>query len=90
MITVFAVQQNADLTEGRGPMVNRALFIDEADAHEFSETLDGAMGSRSGIKVVPLQVYHRLSECPEFSRKHLRKKALAKLTPEEIEVLGIK
>lgn len=41
---IYAVTQNSDLTEGRGPMRDVAYFLHENAAWEFADTLDGVMG----------------------------------------------
>lgn len=46
---IYIVYINADLTEGRGPMVQAAgsgYFTDEAEAWAFADTFSGVMGRR--------------------------------------------
>ncbi len=51
-LEVFAVTRNADLTEGRGPLIDFALFADPADAAVAHELIQGPQGgANDGIPV---------------------------------------
>lgn len=77
MIEVFAALQNADLTEGRGPMVPKALF----------------MGVGFGEVSGPMHVYESFNEWPDKHlpdlSERIRDRALAKLSVEERKALGL-
>lgn len=89
MYKVYPAQQNADLTEGRGPMVTKALFTSEGDAQRAAETLEGVMGHGHGKVGAPIVVYQSLAEYMDERYGEVRKQALAKLTREERRALGL-
>ena len=46
---IFMVYENADSTEGRGPMVivpDSGFFLSEQEAWNFADTISGVMGRR--------------------------------------------
>jgi hypothetical protein len=102
MITVYVVKENADQTEGRGPMIVRAAFTVENDAWQWADKFgNGIMGRKpsSGswrgerygdVLVEPLVVAESFEEHELVKRSALRKQALAKLTDAEKHALGIK
>lgn len=90
MFHIYAALQNADLTEGRGPMIPRAHFTMEDNCHAFLLTLDGIYGSRQGLECECITVYETLQECPDYQDKVVRAQALSKLTEEEKRVLGLR
>lgn len=50
MNKVYLVMKNADMTEGRGPMISTNIaFTSQKDAEQFCENQRGVMG-RSGEK----------------------------------------
>lgn len=89
MITAHKVLQCTDLTEGKGGMAVRGIFLDEQDAISFSNSLDGIQGTRQGIQVEPVEIYEALEEHPKITKEMIRKSALAKLTDREKEILGV-
>lgn len=88
MKTVWLALKNADMTEGRGPMVTIAAFNEQRDATR-AVTGWGVMGVGDG-DVEPLLVYDSFNEYNEKKLMERRNKALAKLTREDREVLGIR
>ncbi len=47
--TIYLVYVNADMTEGRGPMIlakNSGFFINEDEAWQYADTLCGIMGRK--------------------------------------------
>lgn len=98
MITIFPAMQNADLTEGRGPMVAKAYFTNKADADQAARRLDGVMGIGFGQVGAPVEVYesfdewpgHVLPERPDAVRARAIEKIATVLSPEEMDALGLK
>lgn len=97
MITIYEVQQNSDLTEGRGPMKTIAFFSNEDIAWKHANTLSGIMGVKpkngdwrnekyGDVRVVPHNVHENLDK---FDENVAKEKALAKLTKEERKILGL-
>ena len=89
MISIFVVSQNADLCEGRGPMVHKGYFVKREDAVEFSHTLSGIMGTRSGVNVEMVVLCETLDDHAEYRKEQIKRRAIDKLTDEELEVLGL-
>lgn len=101
MFTVYLVQENADLTEGRGPMVTIGAFADEDDAWKYADTHGRAvMGCRprSGswrterypdVNVVALHVAESYEEQNTLRKDQLCASGLKKLTVEERTALGL-
>lgn len=87
MQTVWAAKKNADLTEGRGPMVIIALFSDEVSARSAARGW-GVMGVGDG-EVTPMFVYNTYREYVEEKDNEIRNRALAKLSEEEKRTLGL-
>ena len=89
MYTIYVVRQNADLTEGRGPMMPKAYFASQDDASEFALTLPGVMGTRQGVDVGAIHVHESLDEHPDWTIEKIRQTALEKLTDLEKQALGL-
>jgi hypothetical protein len=89
MITAYSVKQNVDLTEGRGPVVTKAIFLHEEDAQEFAKTLSGVMGTRQGVEIELCNIFEELYECKSYQKDVLRQQALRKLSNAEKEALGL-
>lgn len=86
MKMIYAAQQNADTTEGRGPMVTFAYFTNEKSAKEAVKGR-GVMGYGDGeVKVIPL--YDSIEDWRKGEKEETKRRALAKLTPEEKASLG--
>lgn len=98
MKTIYAVYRNADTTEGRGPMVLDSLFSNRNHANTYIDNEPGVMGRREkwsekkygDWKVEELVVYDSITEKNLNDKEILRRKALSKLSKEEIEALGVK
>ena len=93
-------KKNADMTEGRGPMVPVAAFLEEDDAWGLADRHCGVMGHRppSGSwrgeqygdwTVTPLTVYASLEEYQQGENSRVRTSALNKLSQEEKIALGL-
>lgn len=99
MKIIFLALKNADMTEGRGPMVTEAAFAKEIDANTFTDKQPGVMGRMSekgwskekygDWEVKPLVVFESLEEKIAWDNGKTRRRALAKLTPEERAALGL-
>lgn len=88
MLKIYAAQQNADLQEGRGPMVPKGYFTQLSDAETFAKTLPGVMGVGHG-EVIAIEVCEELADHPAWTKERLRESALAKLTVAERKALGL-
>lgn len=96
MRTIWMTRKNADMTEGRGPMVDVAAFSKESDARNFIDGKPGVMGrvlnwskeKYGDWEADPITVYDTISEYEDDHTKLLKEKALAKLTSEERRILG--
>lgn len=95
MLTVWATYRNADMTEGRGPMLLDKVFTKEEDAHAYTMTKDGVFGRKpadfgktswDGMgdwKVEPIVVLDGLDDANEHDYEVNVRKAYQKLTEEE-------
>jgi hypothetical protein len=107
MFKIYLVKENADKTEGRGPMVTIAAFKAENDAWLYADKFGvGVQGARpaSGswrtvsygvsyggdVYVEALDVAESYSEMAAIKKQAVIDQALAKLSNEEIEALGLK
>jgi hypothetical protein len=43
---IYTVFKNADMTEGRGPMILDCLYLDEQKAKDYIDNQPGVMGTR--------------------------------------------
>lgn len=87
MITIHGAYKNADQTEGRGPMVPIAFFMQPQDARRAARG-QGVMGCGDG-DVKCLEVYASFDEWQLIQSDEFRRTALAKLTPEERKALNL-
>jgi hypothetical protein len=87
MKTIYEATKNSDQTEGRGQTVRIAAFSKVNDARRAAKG-QGVMGYGDG-DVQSLEVYDSFEEYEGVNKKTLRKRALAKLTPEEKEALEL-
>jgi|SRR6478752_9814745 len=55
---VYIVRQNQDLTEGRGPMRDKAFYPDELSAYDGLKATTGVMGTDSGKEIVRRSYYY--------------------------------
>lgn len=99
MFTVWGAYKNADMTEGRGPLLLDKVFKEERDAHEYINGQSGVFGRKpdagvgwqnSGMgdwQVKPIRVLEHLADTDEHARRLALQRAMEKLTREEIEAL---
>ena len=97
--TVYVVMRNADFTEGRGPMVLDSIWSNASEAVKHAESME-PYGSKMEIGKYGYYAYgqfmqiklENVNESFVDKRKERdeedRKKALAKLSPKERELLG--
>lgn len=86
----FEVLTNSDLTEGRGHRVHVCYTSTRALAEEIAKG-KGVMGTDADV--VPMsktiKVFDTMDEWNNNTKEAIREKALAKLTKEEREALGL-
>ncbi len=89
---VYAVTTNTDLTEGRGSSVHLAYFVRRSDAERYAVG-KGVMGTPATVTAATLpplpRVYETWEEYEEVNRESVRARALAKLSKEERDALGL-
>lgn len=93
MKTVYMTMRNADMTEGRGPMVQDLCFSSRELAAEYIDQQPGVMGrigkwSEDKFGDWKIQALEVLDQIPDPNQK-IREKALSKLTFEEKRALGL-
>lgn len=89
MREIWTATQNADLTEGRGPMVPKGHFFDRGDAEKAALALPGVMGIGNGEVSGPIKVYDNYAEWAGEHYAKARASGLAKLTADERRALGL-
>ncbi len=104
MFIIYQVTENADKTEGRGPMVPVAAFRNKHDAEHFVDRREGVMGRlpKEGLiaynrrfgnyldhAINEVKVWDTLAEYSGENDAAIAKRALAKLTDEERRVLKL-
>lgn len=92
-VQYFQTRRNADMTEGRGPMVNDLAFANWQDAADYIDTKTGVMGRRAKWSKEKygewdIQKIEVLTG-PYDPIAAAKAKALAKLTSEERRILGL-
>lgn len=88
---VWESYTNSDLTEGRGAHVHIGYFLSKKDA-ERAGVGQGVMGTDARVRQVgevSLIVYETFDEFLAIQKEEKRQQALAKLTQEERELLGL-
>jgi hypothetical protein len=101
MKTIYATFRNADMTEGRGPMVLDECFARQSDAETFVNGQTGVMGrggpfvgerstTTGDWQVKELKVYESLAEYDKLHVNAIRERALNKLSYDERKALGLK
>ena len=93
MTTVYCVYKNADMTEGRGPMLLDSIWASRALAEDYMDCHFGVMGrqerwSKSTSGDWEVREFRVRSEKYD-PIKIIREGALAKLSVEEKEALGL-
>lgn len=100
---VFIVLENADMTEGRGPMVPTGYsFTTEEAAIEYCKMQQGVMGVKNDTvvkyrstvvindhEIRKIKVFENIKDIEEVQLKELKEIALSKLTNEEKSILGL-
>lgn len=97
-MTVYMTYKNCDEVEGRGPMIPDKCFKSRADAVFYIDAQPGVMGLRKkwsadkhgDWQIREVEVYEAVNPDWLRSKREVRETALAKLTPYEIEVLGVR
>lgn len=97
MKLIFQAYKNADMTEGRGPMVPDIAFSSKQDAIDYIDRQSGIMGRKAkwsqekyGDWVVKeITVFDSFEEADDFKQGETRRKILAKLTDAELKILGL-
>lgn len=86
----FEVLTNSDTTEGRGIPVHVAYTFDEQTANEIAKGR-GVMGTMADVKPIDktICILDSFDEFEELQNVEKREKALAKLTDEEKQLLGL-
>lgn len=87
MMIIWEVWCNSDAIEGRGRPVLDSRWRHEADAIEAARSL-GPMGASDG-KVRSAPVFATSYERDEWEQGEVKRRALAKLTSEERQALGL-
>jgi hypothetical protein len=94
---VYMAKRNADMTEGRGPMVNDLCFLNKEHANEYIDSRSGVMGRKAtwslekygDWEVEEIEVLNYSVVDREKQKQARINEALAKLSNEDREVLGI-
>lgn len=99
----YVVKKNADMTEGRGPMIPVAYFLYEDVAWGFADQHTGVMGRRpnSGtwrmekygdweVEEIDIQEITNIPDLKQQQQEEKKRQALAKLTQEERDLLGLR
>ena len=89
MKTIYVALENADLNEGRGPMIERGYFTKREDAVLFAEKVCKGVQLIGYGEVKEITVCDNLSEHGEWRKNDARESALKKLTAKEREALGV-
>ena len=96
-IIVYAAYCNADMTEGRGPMIIDLVFVKEEDAKDYINDQPGVMGrkvkwsnkSYGDWIIRPIIVLNHSVIDKKKKQEQLKENALNKLTREEKAALGL-
>jgi hypothetical protein len=93
MMKVYMTQCNADMTEGRGPMVDDLCFKHKKHAENYIDSKQGIMGSREqwskvqngSWKIIEIEV---IEKDIVDTAESIKKRALSKLSAAERKALG--
>ena len=102
MKKIYIVEQNADFTEGRGPMFFHSAWSKGEDAIKYVEKQGGIYGSpqnverdkfgyfayANGYQIKEVVLLDSLAEFEDAEKIETQKRALNKLTAEERKALG--
>lgn len=98
---VWVVKKNADMTEGRGPMIFDSVWVDDrAKVAEYIDSQPGCMGRRVKFseqkygdwtmeRVILYRNYRDAKQLTEEQLAQVREQALAKLSNTEKIALGL-
>src|SRR5574343_1138633 len=94
---VYLTKRNADMTEGRGPMVNDLCFANRNEAEAYIDEQDGVMGRRERWSqrafgdwtIDEVEVLDSYRDALAVKKESLKARALLKLTKEEKAALGL-
>lgn len=84
---VYVVLKNADMIEGRGPMLLHSVWSNEKQPKLFIHNKNNYDGL---YEIKQMSVYDSIVQMNAIEESNLRARALAKLTPEEMAALGLK
>jgi hypothetical protein len=94
---IYMTQRNMDMTEGRGPMMNDKAFLHREHAAAYIDTKAGVMGRKAkwseekygDWRIEEMEVLeYDVMEAARI-KEETKQTALAKLTDEEKEALGL-
>ncbi|MEN6549981.1 MAG: hypothetical protein ABFE07_28390 [Armatimonadia bacterium] len=86
MTRVYLVLKNADMTEGRGPMLAHLLFLHEDHAERF---IVEQGQDRDFYSIRPMELLDGSYFTERDRQEELRRRALTKLSVEERRALGL-
>jgi len=94
---IYQTYYNADMTEGRGPMVPGPAFLNRQHAVEYIDVQPGVMGRRARWSlekygdwdVREIEVHERSLIDAAKERERIKAEALKKLSPTERAALGL-
>jgi hypothetical protein len=94
---IYMTKRNSDPIEGKGPMVNDKAFLYKEHAEAYIDTQPGIMGRKAKWSqekygdwtIVEIEIVEHDVVEHDRIKKEMKEKALAKLTDEEREVLGL-
>lgn len=97
MFLVYGAYKNADMTEGRGPMVLDRTFSFEEDCNNYIDKQSGVMGRKAqwsrkrfgDWETKPIYVFESADEAEKVYTEEIREKAMKKLTDLEKKALGL-
>jgi len=94
---VWVARRNADMTEGRGPMVLDSIWANEEIAAEYIDAQPGIMGvnrkwsteNTGSWEIERIRVFTNVKDMADIKREKLKNQALQKLSKAEREALGL-
>jgi hypothetical protein len=89
MKIAYVAMGNSDTVEGRGPMKPLAAFWNKTLAAKVSANEGGCMGQKQEPHVNEMPVFDDEADREEYKSGEAKRKALAKLTPQEKHILGL-
>jgi hypothetical protein len=94
---IWQTYYNADMTEGRGPMIPSYAFLHREHAAAYIDAQEGVMGCRAkwseqeygDWRMKKIEVLEHDYMESEQRKEKVKRQALNKLTQEEKEILGL-